>query len=75
MTSIPAFEGRRLMKILENAGFEVTRVRGSHHFLRHVDGRTTLIPVHAGETIGKGLFRKILKDCELTIDEFIALTN
>jgi predicted RNA binding protein YcfA (HicA-like mRNA interferase family) len=47
------------------------RVRGSHHFLRHSDGRLTVIPVHAGETIGPGLLNKILKDIETEVDELL----
>jgi predicted RNA binding protein YcfA (HicA-like mRNA interferase family) len=45
-------------------------VKGSHHFLRHADGRTTVVPVHAGETIGPGLFSKILKDAEMELEDF-----
>ena len=41
------------------------RVKGSHHFLRHPDGRCTVVPVHAGEIIGPGLLLKILRDTEL----------
>ena len=37
--------------------------------LQHPDGRRTVVPVHAGETIGPGLLNAILKDTELTIDE------
>ena len=51
-------------------GFEVVRVKGSHHFMRHPDGRTTVVPVHAGEATGRGLLSKILRDCELTRDAF-----
>ncbi len=51
----------------------VIRVKGSHHFLRHPDGRTTVVPVHAGETLGSGLLAKILRDCELTRDALRAL--
>jgi predicted RNA binding protein YcfA (HicA-like mRNA interferase family) len=54
-----------LIRILNRHGFEVIRVRGSHHLLRHLDGRQTVVPVHAGETIGPGLLLKILKDAEL----------
>jgi predicted RNA binding protein YcfA (HicA-like mRNA interferase family) len=61
------------MSALRKAGFEVARVKGSHHFLRHSDGRGTVVPVHAGETIGPGLLSAILRDCELERDEFIAL--
>jgi len=53
---------------MRKAGFEVARVEGSHHFLRHPDGRGTVVPVHAGETIGPGLLAAILRDCELVRD-------
>ena len=52
---LPALTGAEVIQALERAGFAVARVRGSHHFLRHPDGRTTVVPVHAGETIGRGL--------------------
>jgi predicted RNA binding protein YcfA (HicA-like mRNA interferase family) len=61
------------MSALRKAGFEVARIKGSHHFLRRSDGRGTVVPVHAGETIGPGLLAAILRDCELERDEFIAL--
>jgi predicted RNA binding protein YcfA (HicA-like mRNA interferase family) len=34
--------------------------------MRHLDGRYTVVPVHAGEIIGPGLLNKILKDTELS---------
>jgi predicted RNA binding protein YcfA (HicA-like mRNA interferase family) len=55
---------------LRGAGFAVVRVKGSHHFLRHADGRVTVVPVHAGETIGPGLLAKILKDVEMDARQF-----
>ena len=61
------------MSALRKAGFEVARIKGSHRFLRHPDGRGTVVPVHAGETIGPGLLAAILRDCEIEQDEFIAL--
>jgi len=51
----------------------VVRVRGSHHRLRHPDGRVTTVPVHAGETIGPGLLSQILRDCDLTDEQLVAL--
>ena len=62
----PVVRGRELIRALERAGFGVVRIRGSHHVLRHPDGRLTVVPVHAGEPIGPGLLGKILADCELT---------
>ncbi len=65
--------GNDLIRALRKAGFEAIRVRGSHHFLRHDDGRATVVPVHSGETIGPGLLSKILRDCELSADELDSL--
>ena len=45
------------------------RTQGSHSFLRHADGRATVVPVHAGETIGRGLMAKILRDTALSADQ------
>lgn len=69
MTALPSVRGKDLIAALKKAGFEVVRVKGSHHFLRRHDGRTTVVPAHAGETIGPGLLSKILRDCELSRDE------
>lgn len=73
MTLLPGVTGKELVAGLRKAGFDVVRTKGSHHFLRHADGRTTVVPVHAGETIGPGLLSKILRDCDLSRDEFRGL--
>jgi predicted RNA binding protein YcfA (HicA-like mRNA interferase family) len=65
MPKLPNLKGREVIKILSSYGFNVIRVKGSHHFLRHPDGRCTVVPVHAGEIIGPGLLLKILRDTEL----------
>jgi predicted RNA binding protein YcfA (HicA-like mRNA interferase family) len=65
MPKLPNLKGREVIKILSSYGFNVIRVKGSHHFLRHPNGRCTVVPVHAGEIIGPGLLLKILRDTEL----------
>jgi len=69
VTSFPALSGKDLLAALRRSGFETIRVRGSHHFVRHADGRSTVVPVHAGETIGVGLLGRILRDCKLSRDD------
>jgi len=71
MSTHPSFTGVALIRALGKHGFIVVRVKGSHHFLRHSDGRCTTVPVHRGETIGRGLLAQILRDCELTKNEII----
>lgn len=73
MSKLPRMRGREVVRSLRRAGFEVIRVRGSHHYLMHPDGRSTVVPVHAGEDIGAGLMRSILRDCEMTAEQFVAL--
>ncbi|MGC8879818.1 MAG: type II toxin-antitoxin system HicA family toxin [Anaerolineae bacterium] len=72
MTRRPRLKGHELIVALRQVGFEVIRVKGSHHFLRYPDGRCTVVPVHRGET-GPGLMSKILHDCEMTADELLEL--
>lgn len=66
MTSFPSVTGKDLLAALRRAGFVLVRSKGSHHFLRHPDGRGTVVPVHGGETIGPGLLASILRDVKLT---------
>jgi len=69
MSNFPSFKGAELIRALHWKGFSVTRIKGSHHFLKHPDGRCTVVPVHRGETIGRGLMARVLKDCELSRDD------
>ena len=73
MSKLPRITGQKLIRALDKAGFQVIRVKGCHHFLRHSDGRITVVPVHRREVIGPGLMSKILQDCEITRDELIEL--
>jgi predicted RNA binding protein YcfA (HicA-like mRNA interferase family) len=69
MSRIPRVTGPDLIAALGRAGFAVLRVKGSHHFLHHADGRSTVVPAHSGETIGPGLLHKVLRDCQLSVGE------
>ena len=73
MTRLPRTTGKQIIAALTRAGFEDIRTKGSHHFLRHPDGRSTVVPVHSGESIGPGLMAKILRDAELTTEQFTTL--
>jgi predicted RNA binding protein YcfA (HicA-like mRNA interferase family) len=69
MTRYPSFIGKQIVSFLKKAGFLEIRQKGSHVFLRHPDGRATVVPVHSGETIGPGLLSRIMKDAEMTKDD------
>ena len=61
MAKLPQITAGELIKILVKLGFKVIRQKGNHVFLRHKDGRTTVVPNHPGEKIDRGLLNKILK--------------
>ena len=73
MPKFPRLTGQQVIAALKKAGFEVLRIKGSHHFMSHPDGKRTVVPVHRGETIGPGLMLKIIRDCEMEREEFLEL--
>jgi predicted RNA binding protein YcfA (HicA-like mRNA interferase family) len=73
MPSLPMLRADEIIRALERAGFQAVRQRGSHVRLKHDDGRVVTVPVHSGQDIGRGLLRKILRDAELTPEEFLEL--
>jgi predicted RNA binding protein YcfA (HicA-like mRNA interferase family) len=73
MPHFPRLTGQQVINALKKGGFAVLRIKGSHHFLAHPDGRRTVVPVHRGEIIGPGLMLKILRDCEFERDAFLEL--
>lgn len=73
MPPLPMLRAAQVIKALEKAGFQAVRQRGSHVRLRHADGRVVTVPVHVGTDLGRGLLRKILRDADLSPDEFLEL--
>lgn len=73
MMRLPAVTAAEVVRVLEQVGFHRVRQRGSHLRLRHADGRVVTVPVHPGAVIGRGLLRKVLRDAELSQEEFLRL--
>ena len=58
MSSFPTVTGSNLVKALGRLGFTVIRIRGSHYFVRHADGRCTVVPVHRGRQSDEACWRE-----------------
>jgi len=69
MSKLAIISSKDMAKLLVLLGFNEIRQKGSHKTFKHKDGRTTVIPFH-GEDLGRGLIRKILRDIEITIEEY-----
>ena len=70
MSKLSPIRGRKLIRILENLGFENIRQEGSHVRMEYPEGRKTSIPLHSGEKVGVGLLSKILRDAGISRKKF-----
>ena len=70
MTRLPIVDFKTMDRLLRRIGFVAVRQKGSHVFYRHVDGRTTTLPNHPGRDLARPLIREILREIELTPDQF-----
>ena len=70
MTRLPIVDFRELEKVLFSLGFQAVRQKGSHVFYHHPDGRTTSIPNHPGRDLARPLIREILREIELSPEQF-----
>ncbi|OGG13692.1 hypothetical protein A2875_03915 [Candidatus Gottesmanbacteria bacterium RIFCSPHIGHO2_01_FULL_46_14] len=73
MPKLSPIRGKEFIALLKKQDFSTVRQKGSHVRMEHSDGRKTSVPIHAGEQIGKGLLRKILRDVNLSPEEFSKL--
>ena len=72
---LPLLSSKEICRFLEREGFECIRQKGSHRFYRHVDGRSTVVPMHTNKDIGRGLLLDILEDIKLDRDAFLKKYN
>lgn len=52
--------GKQLIKLLQQNGWRIDRVEGSHHILAKGD-KTLSVPVHSSKDLGKGLLHALMK--------------
>jgi predicted RNA binding protein YcfA (HicA-like mRNA interferase family) len=57
-------------KLLLRLGFQKIRQKGSHAFYRHLDGRVTTIPHHGARVLAQPLIKEILREIEITVDDY-----
>ncbi len=74
MTRLPQVTARQMLAVLERAGFEIRRSKGSHHYLVHRSDptRRTTVAMHTGNLSMMDV-RDILKQAKLSREEFLKL--
>ena len=72
MPKLPVIKDRQLIKVLKILGFYEHIERGSSHLVfKHPDGRTTTVARHPGKDMPRGTLRAILRDINISIEEFV----
>ncbi len=72
MSRLPVLSGKELIKILQKAGFEVRRQKGSHVILvRESIKKAVVVPLH--NEIDKGTLIEIIRQSGITREEFVEL--
>ena len=72
MKRLGIYTGEQVVKAFIRAGWKITRQRGSHVILEKEGYEATLsVPVHKGKNVKRGTLRDLIKDANMTIDEFV----
>lgn len=72
MSKLPRISGRDAMSALQRTGFEVIRQSGSHVVLKRSDPFAQLVvPDH--KELDTGTLRAIIRQADLSVDEFMKL--
>ncbi len=71
MPKLAPISGKKMVKFLKRCGFEVIRIKGSHHFLANEEsGFVTTVPVHSNEDLIISMIKDILSDVDMSRDEY-----
>ena len=72
MSKLPSISGKECVKALEKIGFYQKRRQSSHLIMRRDEPfAQVVVPDH--DEIAKGTLRAIIRDIDLTMEEFITL--
>lgn len=64
------YNAKEIIKVLEENGWYLDRIKGSHHIYKNDQLKKSVpIPIHGNRDLGKGLFYKILKACNIDKDD------
>ncbi|AMA10679.1 type II toxin-antitoxin system HicA family toxin [Picosynechococcus sp. PCC 73109] len=62
-----SISGKKLCKVLNNLGWQLKRIKGSHHIYSNSETHKILvIPVHGNKDLPAGTLKNILRDANLT---------
>jgi predicted RNA binding protein YcfA (HicA-like mRNA interferase family) len=70
---LPRVSAADAVRVLEKAGFYLVRQSGSHKIFKSAEGKKATIPFHSGKELHPKILKSILRDADLTVEEFLEL--
>ena len=71
MPKLNTLSAKKMVKILLKLDFQKVRSKGSHHFFLNPNtNKTTTVPIHGNEDLGVGLLKEVLRDIDLSVEEY-----
>ncbi len=72
MAKLPVLPGAEVVRRLKRLGMEQDHCRGGHVVMRNPrTGRMSDVPQHGGRDVKKGTLSAILKQLDVSVDEFV----
>jgi len=72
-TRLPAVAPRKAIRALERCGWQLDRIKGSHHVFHHPDHRhRVVVPMHSRD-LAKGTLNQIIAASGVEREEFLRL--
>jgi predicted RNA binding protein YcfA (HicA-like mRNA interferase family) len=69
---LPIISAEECIRALGAFGYTVTRQKGSHVRLMSVGRMPVTVPMHKGKELKRGTLRSILRDADVTVEQFLA---
>ena len=67
---LPRVKADKIIKVVKKLGFTLARQSGSHKIYKNKKGTRITVPYHSGKILHPKLLKSILRDIELSVEEF-----
>jgi predicted RNA binding protein YcfA (HicA-like mRNA interferase family) len=70
---LPRITADEVIRVLERAGFKLSRQSGSHRIYKNLASKRVTVPYHKGRVLHPKVLSSILKDAQLSKEDFIKI--
>ena len=67
---LPRITSGDVIRALQKAGFSLARQSGKHKIYKNSEGKRVTISYHSGKVLHPKVLKSILRDANLTVEEF-----